>query len=158
MVLCIGPQGLFSFYARGVRKLTSKNAASIGEMTLSDFVLLESSNGNLTLKEGSPVKSFLKPDDLTASLVEGFLCELTSRLFNEEEGEGKDFYPFLETSLEAISGGFDALTVGFLCFARALNEVGFGLNVDECVRCGSKKNIVGVSYPDGGYVCGSCFE
>ena len=102
MVLCLDEGGLFSFYARGVRKLTSKNAASIGEMTLSDFVLLESSGGSLTLKEGAPIKSFLRPDDLNASLIEGFLCELTSRLFNEEEGEGKEFYPFLKTFFSCI--------------------------------------------------------
>lgn len=160
MVSCIGEEGKFSFYAKGIRKTTSKNAPSLNELTLSEFTLLLRPGGdaNYLLKEASGRKNYMKDGDFDAIAVENFLCELTSRAYNEEEGEGKEFYPYLKAALEAINDGFDPLTVGFLCFATTLRLIGFGLEVDNCVRCLGKKGIIGVNYPDGGFICSSCFE
>lgn len=158
MIQCLGEDGRFSFYARGVRKATSKNAPSLNELTLGEFTLLcRDAAGNYLLKEAAAKRNYMKDGDFLAIAVENFLCELTSRVYSEEEGEGKGFYLYLKEGLEAIYDGFDPLTVGFILFCVSLRLTGFGLEVDGCVRCGSKTNIVGMNFPDGGYICENCF-
>ncbi len=156
MVSCIGEDGCFSFYGRGVKKLTSKNGAALSELSYSDFLLIKSKNGVYALKEAAPIESYIKEGDLSAIAVENFLCELISHIFNEDETEGKFLYPYLKKALEAIKEGFEPFTAGIICFAKALIELGLGLEVDSCVRCKGKKGIVGLSLFDGGFVCADC--
>ncbi|MCR5079653.1 MAG: DNA repair protein RecO [Bacilli bacterium] len=157
MVNCLGPDGRFSFYARGVRKAKSKNAFSLSELTLGEFACVSSTGGLLTLKEAYGNRNFLKDDDFDAIAVENFLCELSSHIFFEEEGEGASYYPYLLEALEAIKEGFDPLSIAFLCLAIALREVGYGLEVNCCVRCKSREHITAISFSDGGFICLSCY-
>lgn len=157
MVNCIGEQGRFSFYAKGVRKAKSKNAFSLSELTLGDFSCVLSSNGLLSLREAYGKENYLKDDNFDAIAVENFLCELTTRIFSEEEGEGGSFYPFLKEGLSEIKKGFDPLTIAFLCLCKALKDTGYGLEVDCCVRCKGKRHINALSFVDGGFVCSSCY-
>ncbi len=157
MVNCLGPDGRFSFYARGVRKAKSKNAFSLSELTLGEFTCVPASNGLLSLREAAGRKNYLKDDDFDAIAVENFLCELSYHIFLEEAGEGAAFYPYLQEALEAIKGGFDPLTAAFLCLCLALKETGYGLEVNCCVRCKSKEHITAISFSDGGFVCLSCY-
>lgn len=40
---------------------------------------------------------------------------------------------------------------------KYLDYLGVGLNLDSCIRCGSKKNIVTLDPDEGGYVCQNCY-
>ena len=159
MVNAIDESGVFSFYAHGIKKLASKNASSVSELCLSDFVLNESSSGSLTLKEGNGQQILVKDGDLLAISTAGFLSELTKNLFFEGFDDfNPEIYAWFKASLLALKAGADPLTVGLIYFAHALSFAGYGLDVSQCVNCGAKKNIVAISYADGGYICNDCFD
>jgi DNA repair protein RecO (recombination protein O) len=40
---------------------------------------------------------------------------------------------------------------------KYLDYLGVGLNLDSCVKCGTKKNIVTLDPDEGGYICQSCY-
>ena len=40
---------------------------------------------------------------------------------------------------------------------KYLDYLGVGLNLDSCVKCGSKKNIVTLDPDEGGYICQDCY-
>lgn len=40
---------------------------------------------------------------------------------------------------------------------KYLDYLGVGLNLDSCVKCGSKKNIVTLDPDEGGYICQNCY-
>lgn len=156
MVNAIDEEGFFSFRARGVEKLTSKNAPSVQAMTLSDFVLMESPSGGLSLKEGVAVESFLRLEDLAEAGVLSFLQELTLKVVQEDEAPIA--YGYLLSLLRLLSMGKDPLTMGLLYFAKVLTTAGYGLNVDNCVICGKRKDIVSLSYSEGGFLCRDDFD
>ncbi len=41
---------------------------------------------------------------------------------------------------------------------KYLDYLGVGLNLDSCIRCGSKKNIITLDPDEGGYVCSNCYH
>lgn len=156
MVQAIGKDGFFSFYARGVRKMTSKNAPSVQECCYGRYSLMVSSQGKLTLKEGAPLSLLYKGDSLSAMAVGMLLNELTLKVVSEEDAS--DVYPWLYASLKAIQEGKEPLTIGIIYFAKVMKETGYGLNVEECVRCARKEGIVGISYEEGGFICKKCLR
>ena len=107
--------------------------------------------------------TLLKPD----ATIEGItkLCqearqydfmELTSKIVQNDEAPAA--YPWLLAALKAIKSGVEPLTVGLIYFAHLLNNGGIGLDVDECVVCHGKSNIVAISYEDGGFICRDCYD
>jgi DNA repair protein RecO (recombination protein O) len=40
---------------------------------------------------------------------------------------------------------------------KYLDYLGVGLNLDSCVKCGTKKNIVTLDPDEGGYICQNCY-
>lgn len=156
MVKAIGPDGVFSFYARGIRKLDSKNGAATAVLAFSTFTLTESNAGALTLKEACAHELLYPGDDLAGLAVASFLLEAANSLVQEDEAPAA--YPWLLEALRAIKAGKEPYTVGLICFAHLLTIGGIGLNVDECVFCGGKKKIASLSYEDGGFICSECFD
>ena len=152
MVNALGPNGLFSFYARGVGKWTSKNKGAVQTLSHATFSLVRSTSGSLTLSEAKPIESFLPAQaELVSLAVLSFLSELSVKLI--QQGEGESMYPWLLQTLKAIQSGFDPLAAGLIYFAHLLVDFGIGLNVDECVICHKKTSITSLSFVDGGFLC-----
>lgn len=151
MVNVLTENGLVSFLARGVLKTTSKNAPACQLLSYSRFSLNEGKTAGIALKEALSLQVVDGRDSLARLASFSFLAELTSKVVQEDEG--KAVFPWLKASLNAIAGNADALTCSLIFFAHVLEIAGYGLDVDECVYCGSKKDIAGISYSDGGFVC-----
>ena len=45
-----------------------------------------------------------------------------------------------------------------LFMAQAIRLGGFELEVNQCVNCGKKTDIVAFSFEEGGFICKDCFE
>mgnify|MGYP003300814802 CR=1 FL=1 len=52
----------------------------------------------------------------------------------------------------------DIFHIPLIYIANVLKVVGYGFEVNQCVFCGSKKNIQAFSFDDGGFVCGDCLN
>ncbi len=156
MVNAISSDGFFSFLARGVKKLTSKNASSVQPFSLSEFLLMQSNSGGLTLKQGTLEENYQIENSIEAMTVLSFLQELTLKVVQEDEAPLA--YPYLIKAISSIKEGKDPLTIGLLYFAKVLNNAGYGLDVDECVVCHKKQSIVALSYEEGGFLCKDHYE
>lgn len=150
IVNVLSKEGIICFHAYGVRKIGSKNASSLLPLSYSSFLLSEK-NGLYSLKEGTLLKAPPYKDDLKSMAALSFIDEIASKLIMEEEA--KEAYPWLDASLSSIEEGFSLLSSALILFAHLIEIEGYGLNVDECVHCGSKKGIVGISYEEGGFIC-----
>ena len=157
MITAIGEGGVFSFFARGVRKLPSKNGAGCTELCLSNFVLSESLDGLLTLSEAAPEALLYSDKSLESSICASLLAEAALKLFSEpgEENNPKMFH-FFESCLRGIKDSDKPLAYAFLGMCKMLVYAGIGLDVGECVICGKKTGIIAISYSDGGFVCQDC--
>ena len=154
MVTCLGPEGPFSFYARGSYKMGSPTSFCTQEAAYGAFTLTVSSRNALTLKEGKLKKLFQPRQSLDAMLVASALLEYPARLL--EEGDGPALYPWLKDSLDALEQGKDPLTVLLVFLAQAMRLAGYGFEVDGCVNCHNKKNIAALDPRQGGFLCEDC--
>lgn len=157
MVNAIGEKGFFSFFARGIRKISSKNAPATQPFSYSEFSLFQSGSASLSLKEASPLRFYGAMDEsLVSSFFLSFLQEVSLKVVQEDEAAS--CFPYLKGVLDRFRAGQDPLALGLLYFAKVLSIGGYGLEVGECVRCHGKKGIVSLSYEEGGFLCSDCFD
>lgn len=144
------------FLAKGVLKITSKNAPSVNLFTKSLFQTYNGEEGDW-LRVGEVISSY---PNITKSFeklaVLDFMSEITNSLIGS--GDAKDVYSFLEKTLDCLNGDLSPLTATLIYFAKVLIASGYGLDVDSCAICGKKEAITALSYKDGGFICKNCFD
>ena len=153
MIQIITNDGFFSFLARGVLKVDSKNALFVSLYTHARFELEEGKNGYYSLKGGtllhSPASSM---NDLLYLLTFSSIAELAMKFF--DENTVKDYYPYLSAIFMAVyekSG--DPLTLVSIGACTALKLSGYAIQTSGCVTCGTKKDIVSFDMDNGGFFC-----
>ena len=156
MIRALGEKGFFSFYARGALKMGSSSSSCTQELALSDFNLVVSSQGAMTLKEGRLQKLYEPQGGLEGMLVASMLLEYSRKAVHEEDGPAH--YPLLCSCLEALGQGKDPWTIAIMFLSKSLVRCGLGFEVDHCVVCGSKENIVAMDPVHGGFLCEECFN
>ena len=150
IVTILAKDGFYSFHARGVKNVKSKNASSLLLFSYSSF-LLEINGKNLLLKEATLLKEPPYSDSLIRMSSLSFISELISRLLVAEGNER--IFSYLDKMFSLMREGFSEINLCLFFFAFLLKEIGYSLNVDECVICHSKKDIVGLDIYEGGFVC-----
>lgn len=156
MITALSKDNLYSFIAKGVMKIDSKNRVSVTKFNKSRLELMKGKDG-YKLKTGTLLKSYMKAkEDLVSLGILDFISEITSKLIGKEEAP--ILYPSLEGVLEGLDNGFDGLTLLLIYFATILKATGYGLNVDSCQICGKKEGMMGLSLVDGGFICKDHFN
>lgn len=146
-------EGKKCFLARGAKKLTSKNAPSLGLLTKGTFVVALNLSGKGTLKESVPTRQMNPKEDFASLFVLNFIAEVTNAFSQYETGSERKVYQFLDTTLSRINGGYDPLSASLVYLSYTLKANGSGLDVSECVRCHTKRDIAGISFQEGGFLC-----
>ena len=155
MVTVLSNDKIYSFLARGVLKIKSKNASSVNLYNKSRFTLSSTKDG-LSLRSGEVISSYenLRTDlDNLAAL--DFLGEVTNRLVISDDATMA--YLWLEACLDALNNAHhDPLTVCLIYLGAILRINGSAPEVNECVICHEKKPIVAMNYNRGGFICRDC--
>lgn len=156
MVSVLSLDRIHTFLARGVFKYGSKTASSINLYSFSKFQVFKGKEG-FFLRNSEPINNFCNlKNGIDKLAIIDFVGELTNKVIIDEDAT--KIYEFLKKTIESIDSGFDPLTAGLIYFAKVLNAIGLGLNVDSCIKCSKTASIVGVNYLDGGFVCEICFN
>jgi len=158
IINALSEKGMVSFYAPNVFNKNSKTSFLKDPFTHS-YVDIEKSpkNDHYLLKDTSTLFSPLSINhdlDKMASFM--ISSELFIKMLHEEEMT--TFYkPILHliTSIKENKNMFMNM-LSFL--AIVIKESGYGFETNSCVSCGSKKDIAGFSFIEGGFVCKECFN
>ncbi len=148
---------LLSFLARGVLKSISKNSPSCQLYTYGEYCLdykLETSK-NHTLKTGI-ILDYIPNlySKIEINVVLGLLSEGILKL--EESMEDEERLQLFSTVFDALKTKDNYLTDVLVILKYFMFYCGIIMEADCCVVCGSKSNIVDVSFSDGGYICYKC--
>ena len=156
MISVLTKDRIRSFLAKGVLKMTSKNAPSVNLFTKSLFQTFHSAEGDW-LRVGKIISSYPNlTKDFEKLAILDFVSEITNTLVGDSDAKG--LYEFLDKTLESLNGEFSPLTALLIYFAKVLTVAGYGLDVDSCVICGKKDQISALSFKDGGFICKNCFD
>ena len=156
MISVLTKDRIRSFLAKGVLKITSKNAPSVNLFTKSRFQTFNGEEGDW-LRVGEVICSYPNiAKDFEKLAILDFISEITNSLIGS--GDAQDTYEFLEKTLDCLNGDFYPLTALLIYCAKVLKASGYGLDVDSCAICGQKHQINALSYKDGGFICQNCFD
>lgn len=150
MINVLTKDELISFHARNIYKMDNKNLLLTTPLMYAEFTFSDNKK-LLTFKEMSPIldtRNYM--NDYAKLAAIDFINEVTLRLFSEDEMP--KIYPYLVKTLELLKEEKRIAVLMLTYLAVSLKLNGFGLNVDACVVSGSKNNIIGISYNDGGLV------
>lgn len=150
MVSVFTKEGPISFLARGINKYENKNRGLILPLTYGHFSLEKGKAGGLTLKEGV-ADSYVDPkgDYLKLAFI-SYLTELTSKASFFPDNE--EVYIYLDAAIKSIDK-LPIYTNSILFLSHILSIFGYSPNVDGCLECGKKTDIIGFSFLEGGYFC-----
>lgn len=151
MLSILSAEGKKSILARGINKISSKNAHCCQLFTLSRFNLLDKGN---TLKNAELIKSYRKlREDLLKQGIAQIMMELMDRLDEMTFG-----YEEMLICLDLLETSSQPYCILALFLARIAHEIGIEPNVDGCSRCGSLNGISAFSINDGGFICQRCMH
>lgn len=148
--------GFVTFTAHGIFKIDSKLSAIC---QLYNFVSVDLSenrrSGYYTLKSGRIVKSLKSVyENVEAMLTLGFIVELAKKTLDEDNKS--KIYNCVLLALNSVLDNGDLVTIRLVYLASIVSLVGLKIDVNECVRCESRKEIISLSFDDGGFVCRKC--
>ena len=151
----ITSEGKKTFKARGILKINSKNAKSCNYFMISEFLCnSKSENSNKTLKSSSLIKMYKKPyDDLLVSACYLAICSLLDNL--SEEVNGYDLAIKCFQLLEEDNYPIDVLNYFLKNLCEAL---GYQSNLNGCVYCNKKNELISFDFESGGFVCNHCYN
>lgn len=148
-----------SFLVRGLRNPKSPFKWLNTPLTCADVEFVEPNTyKHPVLKRASLISSPLSKDlSLDKMLCLSLVSEASIKMLDEDERP--ELYPSL-ISFANMLGTVDAnphlLALVFL--AKTMKIAGFLPEINECVKCGTKEDIIAFSFNDGGLVCRKCAD
>lgn len=143
------------FKARGILKITSKNAASCNFFMLSEFTTNSKTEfSNQTLKTSSIIKTYKKPyeDILTASSYL-FICSLLDQLSEQIDG-----YQMALSCFDLLEQNIYPINVLNYFLKTLCDSLGYSPNLKGCISCGKQNQLISFDFESGGFICQNCFD
>lgn len=154
-VLC-KEAGLQAFVARGMRKLSSKNAGACQLFTHATFYVDYHENKTMHAMRTADIKEGYRKirEDLTKQAIASMICECIEKAKLPEDLA----FPLLKESLDHLQISEQPYALLALFFSCMNQLLGIAPYVDGCVHCQTQKDILGISLCHGGFVCQHCFD
>ena len=148
-------EGIIGVIARGVKSIKSPLRTTTTVLSYGEFYLSSRSSGLSTLTEVDITDYFKEiRKDLLKMNYSLFLLELCSSVSKHDNDN--NIYTMLISGLKKINEGYDASIITNIIEMKLLDNLGIRPNLDSCVVCGSKFDIVTISSYKGGYLCTNC--
>ncbi len=148
--------GVISLICKGAKSLKSPFRATTLKFTYGKFNIYYKENKLSTLKSVDVINplSKIKNDIVLLSYV-NYITELTTQVIKQTT---KQLYEEYINVILKIEDGLDPLILANILEIKYLDYLGVGLNLDSCVVCGSKANIITIDGDKGGYICFNCYQ
>lgn len=153
---CISENEFFSFQAKGALETKSQFVFLNNPLTVADIDLLQDGRYKYKVAKSASIVSvpYKGSDKLDYLFTVSAVAELTIKALLDEEKHL--LYEDLLEVLNALRAEKDPLMVLNIFVARILKLSGTQFEVDKCVSCGARSDIVAFSFEDGGFVCRKC--
>lgn len=150
-------KGLIGIMCKGAKSMKSKLRSCTQAFTYGVFNLYYKEDKLSTLVSVDiidPLKNIRQ--DLTRISYVSYISELTAQVL--KESSSASIYDDVINIVLKIESGLDPLILTNILEIKFLPLLGVGLNLDECIRCGNKTNIVTVDASYGGLICKDCYQ
>ncbi|MCD7894477.1 MAG: DNA repair protein RecO [Erysipelotrichaceae bacterium] len=143
--------GKLSVLAKGIKKLTSKNARACQTLMISQLTI-HLKKGMCLLMRATPI-NYLRhiQEDIERDMIAQYICEYFYRYIEDNVPDLLE-YQYISKCLTYLDEGMNPLLTYLLFNVFILEHNGVSIYVDGCVMCQSSK-VVAISLKHGGFVC-----
>lgn len=150
-------KGVVGIICKGAKSMKSKLRALTMPMTNAKFYVYYKENKLSLLKDVDLINTYeVIKQDIMLIAYANYLVELTSQIVKYEYD--KNIYTLLIEALNKMNLKLDPLVITNIVEIKYLNYLGVPLNLDECVSCGNKTNIITLDGDAGGFICNKCYK
>lgn len=148
--------GIIGVMCKGVKSMKSRLRALTIKFTYGSFYIYYKEDKLSILKDVDVLDDFktIKNDILLISYL-NYLTELTTQVY--KQSNEPFLYELYIQGIKKINAGFNPLVITNILELKYLPFLGVGLELDACILCGNKTNIVTLDADEGGYICKSCY-
>lgn len=149
--------GLIGIIAKGAKSLKSPLRATTSKFTYANFYCYYKENKLSLLTQVDIIDNFSNiKQDITLISYMSYLCDLTYQVLKEDENA--NLFDMLINALKKINDGLDPLILSNIIELKYLDFLGVSLDLDKCIKCSSKKNIITIDGDAGGFICSNCYK
>lgn len=150
-------KGLIGIMCKGAKSMKSHLRATTQPFTYGLFYLNYKEDKLSILTNVDIINPFINiRSDLDKINMVAYLAKLITQVV-KQTNDDKIYDLFISTILK-IESGLDPVTLGNILELKLLPTLGVGLNLDSCIKCGTKNNIVTIDASYGGLICKNCYE
>lgn len=148
--------GIIGIMCKGAKTLKSPFRATTLKFTYAKFNIYYKENKLSTLTSVDIINpmSTIKNDIILLSYL-NYLTELTEQVIKQTT---ENIYNDFIATILKINDGLDPIVMCNILEIKYLDFLGVSLNLDSCIGCGKKTNIVTIDGDRGGYICKDCYR
>ena len=148
--------GIIGVMGKGVKSLKSRLRSFVMPFTYGYFYIYYKEGKLSVLKDVDIIDTLaLIHQDITLIAYLNYITELSVQVYKESESNA--IFSMMIEGIQKINEGLDPAVIANILEIKYLPFLGVGINLDECVECGSKTNIVTIDGDKGGLLCKNCY-
>ena len=149
-------RGLIGIIAKGCKSVKSPLRAYTNSYTYGYFYIYYKENKLSLLSNVDIINSYSNIRlDIELISYMAYLCDLTYQVV--KQNDDSNIFDILINALDKINNKLNPLIITNIVELKYLDYLGISLNLDSCVKCGSKEDIVTIDGDDGGFICKNCY-
>ena len=150
-------KGIVGVMCNGVKSVKSKLRAKTMKFTYGYFYLTYNENKLSKLNDVDIIDNLANiKKDITLSSYMLYITELTHQVV--KQNNDPEIYNIFINVVKKINDGLNPGVLTNILELKYLDFLGIGLNLDSCINCGDKKNIVTIDPDEGGFICQKCYH
>lgn len=154
--------GKIGLMAKGARSMKSPLRSVCQKLVYGEFTIKYKDKGLSNLMEVSVIDSFKNIiTNFKSATYTFYLVDLFNQVLNDEHlliDKNKEIFNLLESSLIKINQGLNPELVVNIVELQLLKYLGVSLELNQCINCGNKDNIITINLDLGGMLCSDCFR
>ena len=149
--------GVIGVMCKGVKSLKSPLRTKTLKYTYGYFHMKYNEKKLSQLIDVDIINNFTNiKNDITLISYLSYITELTNQVVKQNDDE--TIYNLYISTILKINEKQNPLILTNILELKYLDYLGVGLNLDSCIKCGSKKEIITLDPDEGGYVCKNCYQ
>ncbi len=147
--------GIIGIICKGAKSIKSRLRAVTTKFSYGVFNIYYKKDklSNLISVDVIDNLSNIKQDILLMGYL-NYLVELTTQVYKQNSND-EIYNLFIKTILK-IESGLDPVIMTNILELKLLDYLGISLELNKCVKCGNKDNIITIDPSQGGYICSKC--
>ena len=148
--------GLVGVIAHGVKSLKNPLRTKTLKFTYGYFHMVYNENKLSKLVDVDIIDNLKNiKNDIELISYMSYITELTYQVAKQNDDE--NIYNIYIATVLKLNEKQNPIILTNIIELKLLDYLGVGLNLDSCIKCGNKHNIVTLDPDEGGYICQKCY-